>query len=105
MGLILKKSFLRYLKLKEKKGNSLQFIFRVLIDSLSIGIAVVGSIIAGAVIGWLIDEKVFKGRTFPWITIIFIIFGVIGGFKNLIYYSKKRLKEVEKQEKDESNKC
>lgn len=87
--------------MKNKKENSLKFIFSVLIDSLSIGIAVVGSIIAGAVIGWLIDEKIFKGKTYPWLTIVFIIFGVVAGFKNLIYYSKKRLREVEKQEKDE----
>lgn len=87
--------------MKDKKESSLRFLFRVLVDSLSIGIAVVGSIMAGALIGWLIDEKIFKGRTYPWLTLVFIILGVIAGFKNLIYYSKKRLREIEKQEKDE----
>lgn len=90
--------------MKDKNESNLKFIFKVLVDSLSIGIAVVGSIIAGALIGWLIDEKVFKGKTYPWLTLIFILLGVVAGFKNLIYYSKKRLKEIETQEKNEQNK-
>jgi len=34
-----------------------------------------------------------QGRTSPWITTIFIIFGAIGGIKNLLYYTRKRFKE------------
>jgi F0F1-type ATP synthase assembly protein I len=85
--------------LEKKKDNAFRFLFSVLVESFSIGIAVIASIIAGAIIGWLIDEKVFKGKYFPWITTIFIIFGAIGGIRNLIWYSKKRLKEVSKDEK------
>jgi len=85
--------------LEKKKDSTFKFLFSVLVESLSIGIAVIASIIAGAIIGWLIDEKLFKGKYFPWITTIFIIFGAIGGIKNLIWYSKKRLKEVSKDEK------
>ena len=85
--------------MEKKKDSTFKFLFSVLVESLSIGIAVIASIIAGAIIGWLIDEKLFKGKYFPWITTIFIIFGAIGGIKNLIWYSKKRLKEVSKDEK------
>ena len=85
--------------MEKKKDSTFRFLFSVLVESFSIGIAVIASIIAGAIIGWLIDEKVFKGKYFPWITTIFIIFGAIGGIKNLIWYSKKRLKEVSKDEK------
>ena len=85
--------------MKEKKDSTLKFFISVLTDSLSIGIAVVGSIIAGAVIGWLIEEKLLKGKTFPWITTIFIIFGAAGGIKNLIWYSKKRMREAEEAER------
>ena len=85
-------------KLKEKKENTLKYLFSVLLDSLTIGIAVVSSIVIAALVGWWIEgkiEKIFKIEVSPWITTIFIIFGVIGGFKNLIYFSKKRLREVE----------
>ena len=80
-----------------KEESVVKYIFSVFIESLTIGIAVLGSIIAGAVIGWLIDEKLFKGKYFPWITTVFILFGAIGGIKNLIYYSQKRIKEEEKR--------
>lgn len=81
-----------------RKGNStLRFLGQILTESLTVGIAIVGSIMAGALVGWLIDEKVFKGKYSPWITTVFIIFGAIGGIKNLIWYSKRSLKELEKK--------
>ncbi|PMP94991.1 MAG: hypothetical protein C0169_05870 [Thermodesulfobacterium geofontis] len=92
----MQKNRLNTSKLEKKKDNTFKFLFSVLVESLSIGIAVVSSIIAGAIIGWLIDEKVFKGKYSPWITTIFIIFGAIGGIRNLIWYSKKRMKELSK---------
>lgn len=72
----------------------------VLGESLTIGIAVIGSIMAGAITGWLIEEKLLKGKTSPWITTLFIIFGAIGGIKNLLYYSKKRMKDIEKDKNE-----
>jgi F0F1-type ATP synthase assembly protein I len=51
------------------------------------------------VVGWLIEEKLLHGRTSPWITTIFIIFGAIGGIKNLIWYTKKRTKDIGKNDK------
>ncbi|PMP67954.1 MAG: hypothetical protein C0190_02355 [Thermodesulfobacterium geofontis] len=92
----MQKNRLNTSKLEKKKDNTFKFLFSVLVESLSIGIAVVSSIIAGAIIGWLIDEKVFKGKYSPWITTIFIILGAIGGIRNLIWYSKKRMKELSK---------
>ncbi|MFN3504841.1 MAG: AtpZ/AtpI family protein [Caldimicrobium sp.] len=85
--------------MKEKKEGNIAFLFRVLGESLAIGIAVIGSILAGAITGWLIEEKLLKGKTAPWITTIFIILGAIGGIKNLLYYSRKRLKEMDKDDK------
>jgi len=81
----------------KKEVSTLKYLGQVLTESLSVGIAVVGSIMAGALVGWLIDEKVFHGKYSPWITTVFILFGVIGGIKNLIWYSKKSLREIEKK--------
>lgn len=65
-------------------------------EAMSIGIAVAGSIVAGVFVGYLLDTKVvpklFDKKTYPWLTIIFLIFGVIGGFKNLLMMSKRGLK-------------
>ncbi|MEZ0343929.1 MAG: AtpZ/AtpI family protein [Caldimicrobium sp.] len=85
--------------MNEKKESNFKFLLTVLVESLTIGIAVIGSILAGAITGWLIEEKLLKGKTSPWITTLFIIFGAIGGIKNLIYYSKKRMRDVNKGER------
>ncbi len=84
--------------MKSKKESSFKFLLTVLVESLTIGVAVIGSILAGAITGWLIEEKLLKGKTSPWLTTLFIIFGAIGGIKNLIYYSKRRMKDVDKGE-------
>ena len=79
--------------MNERKESNLKFLLTVLVESIAIGLAVMGSILAGAITGWFIEEKLLQGRTFPWITTIFIIFGAIGGIKNFLYYTKKRFKE------------
>ncbi|MFN3921660.1 MAG: AtpZ/AtpI family protein [Caldimicrobium sp.] len=83
--------------MKEKKESTLSFLVKVLGEGLTIGVAVIGSILAGAIAGWLIEEKLLKGKTSPWITTLFIILGAIGGIKNLLYYSRKRLKDMEEK--------
>lgn len=84
--------------MNNKKENNLKFFLSVLVESLTIGIAVIGSILAGAITGWLLEEKLLRGKTSPWITTLFIILGAIGGIKNLIYYSKRRIRDVDKGE-------
>jgi F0F1-type ATP synthase assembly protein I len=93
---------LKKLKNLKKEDSAFRFLVSVLTESFTVGIAVVSSIIAGAIVGWLIDEKLLGGRFSPWITTLFIIFGAIGGVKNLIYYSKKRMRESEKNERHKS---
>jgi F0F1-type ATP synthase assembly protein I len=85
--------------LKKQKESNLKFLLTVLGESLTIGVAVIGSILAGAITGWLIEEKLLKGKTSPWLTTIFIILGAVGGIKNLLYYSKRRMKDVGKDER------
>ncbi|MFN4197213.1 MAG: AtpZ/AtpI family protein [Caldimicrobium sp.] len=85
--------------MKEKKESNIAFLLKILSECLTIGIAVFGSILAGALTGWLIEEKLLKGKTAPWITTLCIILGAIGGIKNLLYYSRKRLKEMKGDDK------
>jgi len=49
----------------------------------TIGMTVAFSIFIGVGIGYYLDHKVFAGRTSPWLTLIFLGFGVAAAFKNL----------------------
>ncbi len=93
---------LKKLKNLKKEESAFKFLISTLGESFTIGIAVISSIIAGAIVGWLIDEKLLGGRFSPWITTLFILFGAIGGIKNLIYYSKKRVKETQEDGRSKS---
>jgi F0F1-type ATP synthase assembly protein I len=67
-------------------------IMRLLADFSTIGMTVAFSIFIGVGIGYFLDHKVFKGRTSPWLTLIFLGFGVLAAFKNL--YDMARRKDL-----------
>lgn len=68
----------------------------------TIALAVVFSTIAGVITGYYLDTWLFKGRTYPWLTIICLFFGIAGGIKNFLILSKRFSKEAGKKEKTES---
>ncbi|MCF6188280.1 MAG: AtpZ/AtpI family protein [Desulfobulbaceae bacterium] len=57
--------------------------FRQLAVYSHVGMSFVFSIVIGFGIGWYLDTKVFDGRTAPYLTFIFLAFGIAAGFKNL----------------------
>ena len=63
-------------------GNSREYM-KLLADFSTIGMTVVFSIFIGGGIGYYLDHKVFDGRTYPWLTLIFLGFGVASAFLNL----------------------
>ena len=65
----------------------------------TIALAVVFSTFAGVITGYYLDTWLFKGRTYPWFTIICLIFGIAGGIKNFMILSRRFSKEAEKREK------
>ncbi len=65
-------------------------------EALSVGLAMVGSVLAGAFFGWLLDEKLFHGRTSPWFTVVGIGLGAAGGIKNVFYFQRRMNREQEK---------
>ena len=70
-----------------------------LIGALStVGITLVAALIIGFYIGLKLDE--YFG-TSPWLTVIFLILGIIAGFKNLVTMSR-RIEELDndKDKKD-----
>ncbi|MFH7326688.1 AtpZ/AtpI family protein [Desulfurivibrio sp. C05AmB] len=56
----------------------------------TIGMTMVFSIFIGLGIGYLLDHKLFDGRTAPWFTLIFLAFGVAAAFKNLYVLSQRK---------------
>lgn len=63
---------------------------KLLADFGTIGMTVAFSIFIGVGIGYFLDEKVFGGRTAPWLTLIFLGFGVAAAFKNLFIMTKRK---------------
>lgn len=57
--------------------------FRQLATYSHVGVSFVFSILIGFGIGWYLDNKVFAGRTVPYLTFIFLALGIAAGFKNL----------------------
>jgi ATP synthase protein I len=70
-------------KEEEEKG-----LLRQLLEASSVGIHLVLTTFAGFAIGYVLDKKVFG--TFPGMTIIFLILGVIAGFKELFRVARKQ---------------
>ena len=63
--------------------------FRQLAVYSHVGMSFVFSIIIGFGIGWFLDNKLFNGRTAPYLTFIFLAFGSAAGFKNLWDLTRK----------------
>jgi len=63
--------------------------FRQLATYSHVGMTFVFSILIGFGIGWMLDNKVFSGKTAPYLTFIFLAFGILAGFKNLWDLAKK----------------
>ena len=57
--------------------------FRQLAIYSHVGMTFVFSILVGFGMGWLIDNKVFNGRTAPYLTFVFLGLGIIAGFRQL----------------------
>lgn len=64
-------------------------IFRQLGVYSHVGMSFVFSIFIGLGIGWYLDNKVFDGRTAPYLTFIFLGFGIAAAFRNLWQITKQ----------------
>ncbi len=63
--------------------------FRQLATYSHVGMTFVFSILIGFGMGWALDNKVFAGKTAPYLTFIFFGFGILAGFKNLWELTRK----------------
>ncbi|HOV90555.1 MAG TPA: AtpZ/AtpI family protein [Syntrophorhabdaceae bacterium] len=78
-----------YMVLKDSKKDTI----KSLIDYSSLGLEMGLSVAIGIAIGYFLD-KFFK--TYPYLTIIFMFFGIGAAFKTIIVLIKKMQKEDER---------
>jgi ATP synthase protein I len=67
-------------------------VFKQLLNASTVGLNLVISTFIGLAMGYGVDyalNKWFGLHTKPWFTIIFLIFGIIAGFKDLLRMAKK----------------
>ncbi|BCO10192.1 hypothetical protein GF1_25680 [Desulfolithobacter dissulfuricans] len=69
--------------------------FRLLAVYSHVGLTFVFSIFIGLGIGWYLDNRVFDGKTSPYLTFIFLGFGIAAGFKNLWELTRQIPKDKE----------
>ena len=67
--------------------------FRSLSVATAIAMSVVFSTFAGVITGYYLDTWLFNGRTYPWLTIICLFFGIAGAVKNFLVLTKRFTKE------------
>ncbi len=59
---------------------------KTMANASSVGTSLAFSVIIGGAMGWWLD-KTFGTK--PWLFLLFLICGIIAGFKNMVYFLKK----------------
>ena len=83
-----------------KKEDNKEF-WRGMYNLGTLGINIVVATFIGLGMGWLLDNKVFHGKTSPWLTLIFLLFGIVAGFRNIYKMTKEFADMSKKDDEDE----
>ncbi len=70
--------------------------FTAMTKASTVGLHMVSAIFVGAVIGYFLDDWL---GTFPYLSAVFFVVGVLAGFYNVWLDTKKILKEQENEDK------
>jgi len=73
-------------------------LYRSLSFASSLGIAMVASILIGLYFGYHLDKWL---ETSPWFTLLFLLFGIISGFRSIFIMSKRAMKNDDDQRDDD----
>ncbi|NLC70020.1 MAG: AtpZ/AtpI family protein [Desulfuromonadaceae bacterium] len=60
----------------------------------SIGVCMVASTVIGLAMGYYLDKWL---DTSPWCTLIFLVFGIVSGFRNIYILTRRELKRQQEQ--------
>jgi len=81
---------------KKFKGKNKEYLDLVF-DAGTMGIQLVVSTFIGMAMGYYLDKWL---GTEPWMLIIFLILGIVAGFKN-VYHEAKKILDADKKKADE----
>ncbi|BCA78347.1 AtpZ/AtpI family protein [Desulfuromonas sp. AOP6] len=65
----------------------------------SVGISMVASTFIGLAMGYYLDRWL---GTSPWLTLIFLLLGIVSGFRNIYILTNRELKRQEMENQDPS---
>ncbi|MBZ4642808.1 MAG: hypothetical protein JG767_417 [Deferribacteraceae bacterium] len=68
---------------------------RSMLNASTIGFSFISAIGIGTLIGYYLD-KYFETK--PYLTLIFMVLGIVAGFRNMFYFVKKSIKEDDNSE-------
>ncbi len=63
-----------------------------------VGISLVASTLIGLIMGYYLDRWL---GTAPWLTLLFLGFGIVAGFRNIFILTRRELRRQRKEEHDD----
>ncbi|MEJ5300217.1 MAG: AtpZ/AtpI family protein [Thermodesulforhabdaceae bacterium] len=75
------------------KKKTRQYIKQVA-NASTVGLSIAFAIFIGLGIGFWLDGKL---GTWPWLTMIFMVFGIVAGYRNYYRFAKRQQKEEEEK--------
>lgn len=75
-------------------------LFRTLSFLSSVGISMVASTFIGLAMGYYLDKWL---DTSPWLTLVFLGFGIVSGFRNIYILTERELKRQEKDNQEDGD--
>jgi len=66
----------------------------------SVGITMVASTFIGLAMGYYLDKWL---ETDPWLTLIFLMFGIVSGFRNIFILTAREVRRQERSAQEETN--
>ncbi|MEW6490638.1 MAG: AtpZ/AtpI family protein [Thermodesulfobacteriota bacterium] len=79
--------------MSSQRREAMRLVTRVSAGTLELGL----SVAVGAGIGYVLDTQVFGGRTTPWLTLFWLLCGVIAGFRSLLRVMRELQREGEQE--------
>ena len=81
-------------------GEDRQRLIRSLGFLSSLGISMVAATLIGLAMGYYLDKWL---ETSPWFTLIFLVIGIIAGFRNIYILTERELRRQKESNDDEDN--
>lgn len=77
-----------------------QQLFKTLGFLSSVGISMVASTFIGLAMGYYLDKWL---GTSPWLTLIFLLLGIISGFRNIFILTSRELKRQQREQENDDD--